>query len=177
LLLWPFIALAIFLSDGRPILFKQTRVGKDGKPFEMMKFRTMGKGTVNTEKPKSWKDKRLIPYVGYVLRITNLDEFPQFINVLKGEMSLVGPRPDTPKRKDFYDESDWEKRTAGHLPGITGRWAVFGKGRIEISDSRAVQMDIQKRTVPIYLFLIIATPFAIARRILFPNVYNIKRAY
>jgi len=174
LFVWPFVALAIFLSDGWPVIFYQPRVGKNGKVFVMPKFRTMKNGTENDEKPQNRRDSRIIPHVGFILRITNIDETTQFICVLLGKMSLVGPRPDLPGRKPFYHKDDWEVRTAGRLPGVTGRWALYRKGRIEISAREAVAMDLEKITIPEYLRLVSATPFVIIRRICRPSVYNIR---
>ena len=113
------IAVAILLRDGRPIIFRQVRVGQDARPFEILKFRTMLKnaqaiGGIST----AAADPRITP-LGRFLRKTSLDELPQLINVLRGDMSLVGPRPDTPQQERDYSPDDWRARCSVR-PGITG---------------------------------------------------------
>jgi lipopolysaccharide/colanic/teichoic acid biosynthesis glycosyltransferase len=117
----------IKLTSKGPVLYKQTRVGKDGELFEIYKFRTM---KVDAEKYSGpvWaqeNDPRLIP-VGKFLRKTHIDEIPQFINVLKGEMSFIGPRPERPMFVDKFKTQicDYEKRLQ-IKPGITGLAQVF----------------------------------------------------
>jgi lipopolysaccharide/colanic/teichoic acid biosynthesis glycosyltransferase len=117
LVIWPFLvltALIVLISDGWPILFVQERVGKEGRPFRMLKFRTMKRvvGAALT----IGADSR-ITSVGRVLRKLKLDEFPQLINVLKGEMSLVGPRPEIPRYVSLY--SSEQRQVLELLPGIT----------------------------------------------------------
>ncbi len=109
------VALAIIIDDGRPVLFRQTRVGLNGREFSLLKFRTM---VVNAEadgRLSVGKDRR-ITGVGRALRRYKLDELPQLLNVLLGEMSLVGPRPEVPEYAHVYPEQErvWSVR-----PGIT----------------------------------------------------------
>ncbi len=110
------IAAAVRLSSRGPILFRQERIGLDGRPFALYKFRTMrpndGRGPLITAKG----DRRITP-IGRVLRSTKLDELPQLLNVLKGEMSVVGPRPQT--RRDVACYTAWERRTLAVRPGLT----------------------------------------------------------
>ena len=120
ILLFPFfvlIVLLIKLKDGNPIFFKQERVGYKGKPFYIWKFRTM---IVNAEKSGRQitigKDPR-ITAIGYYLRKFKLDELPQLFNVLKGEMSFVGPRPEVPKYVFLYNEN--QRQVLQLKPGIT----------------------------------------------------------
>lgn len=128
LILSPFfclIALATKLQDGGPVFFRQERMGKVGKPFFIIKFRTM---VVNAEQVgQKWRieknDKR-VTRIGKILREFHLDEFPQLINVLQGEMSLVGPRPALVFQKDYYDE--WEMARLAVPPGMTGLSQVSG---------------------------------------------------
>jgi lipopolysaccharide/colanic/teichoic acid biosynthesis glycosyltransferase len=123
--LWLLLALLIRLtSPGAPAIFRQERLGRNGKPFIMMKFRSMVVDAEKVSGPK-WAtehDPRITP-LGRFLRKSRFDEIPQFINVLKGEMSLVGPRPE---RKFFIEqlkkEIPWYVRRIKMTPGITG-WA------------------------------------------------------
>jgi lipopolysaccharide/colanic/teichoic acid biosynthesis glycosyltransferase len=112
-------AAAIALETGRPILFRQTRLGLAGRAFRMYKFRSMvidaaAQGPYYT----AAADPR-ITRVGRWLRRTSLDELPQLFNVLRGDMSLVGPRPDLPEQRPLYSEADWAQRCSVR-PGITG---------------------------------------------------------
>ena len=145
------IALAIKLSDGGPVLFRQIRVGRNGRPFVMYKFRSMVPDAearkaafmALNEMPdgilfKIRKDPR-ITRVGRVCRKLSLDELPQFVNVLRGEMSLVGPRPPVPSEVALYDPADRRRLTA--VPGITGLWQVSGRSNIDFHGQ--VQLDIR----------------------------------
>jgi lipopolysaccharide/colanic/teichoic acid biosynthesis glycosyltransferase len=145
------IALAIKLSDGGPVLFRQIRVGRNGHPFVMYKFRSMvpdaearkAEFMALNEMPdgilfKIRKDPR-VTGVGRVCRKLSLDELPQFINVLRGEMSLVGPRPPVPSEVALYDPAD--RRRLAAVPGITGLWQVSGRSNIDFRGQ--VQLDIR----------------------------------
>lgn len=109
----------IFLYDGHSVVFFQNRVGLAGKLFRLYKFRSM---VVNAEKLGGYStldnDSRITP-VGRFIRRSSIDELPQLINVLKGEMSIVGPRPDVLKQKSEYSDEEWLKRLSVK-PGITG---------------------------------------------------------
>jgi lipopolysaccharide/colanic/teichoic acid biosynthesis glycosyltransferase len=109
------IALAVFIFDGRPILFRQTRVGRNGRPFLILKFRTMRVGAAGSSITAAG-DSRVTP-LGQWLRKFKLDELPQFVNVLRGEMSLIGPRPEVPDYVQF-DSPLWQAVLATR-PGIT----------------------------------------------------------
>ncbi len=129
-------ALMIFLEDGAPILFRQKRVGENGRLFEMLKFRTMIK---NAEQLQSQVEKRdaegniihkskddpRVTRIGRFLRRYSLDELPQFINVVRGDMSLVGPRPEMPYLVEKYQP--WQRKRFAIPPGITGWWQVSGR--------------------------------------------------
>jgi len=118
------IALAIRLNSKGPVFFKHKRVGLDGKLFDMYKFRTMAIETSPySVNPTDLNDPR-ITKVGRFLRRTSLDELPQLINVLKGDMSLVGPRPEMPFIVEQYNEIHKERLKV--LPGITGLWQLSG---------------------------------------------------
>jgi exopolysaccharide biosynthesis polyprenyl glycosylphosphotransferase len=144
------VAIAIKLTDKGPALFTQTRVGKDGTPFKIYKFRTM---VVDAEARlaelmpandldgvlfKLRRDPRITP-IGAKLRKYSIDEFPQFINVLKGEMSLVGPRPALPSEAAKY--VDHVHRRLVVRPGLTGMWQV--NGRSELSWEESVRLDLR----------------------------------
>ena len=113
------IAICIKLHDGGPIIFKQKRIGKDGKKFLFLKFRSM---PVNTPNVVSTNTGQLnITPIGKIIRRTNLDEIPQFINVLKGDMSLIGPRPCLPNQHSLIDLRV-QNGAIKLKPGLTG-WA------------------------------------------------------
>ncbi len=144
-----FLLIAIFIRlDSRGgVFFRQERAGLDGEPFEMFKFRTMQHGTsehrhreyvqglVNGKKEASndigvyklTSDDR-VTRVGHFLRRSSLDELPQLINVLRGEMSIVGPRPAIGYEVQLYE--DWQRKRLGCRPGITGLWQVSGRNRL-----------------------------------------------
>ncbi len=142
-------ALAIRVRDGSPVLFRQTRVGLHGRPFTIHKFRTMVPGAearlaevahLNTRQGPAFKahrDPRITP-LGSFLRRTSLDELPQLWNVLRGEMSLVGPRPPLPGEVAEYDI--WHRRRLSMRPGITGLWQV--EARDEPEFDRWVERDL-----------------------------------
>jgi lipopolysaccharide/colanic/teichoic acid biosynthesis glycosyltransferase len=112
-------AALIRLQDGCPSLFGQQRVGKEGRIFRMWKFRSM---VINAESLGSFstadQDPRITP-IGRFIRRTSLDELPQLFNVLVGDMSIVGPRPDVPAQRSLYSEDEWMVRHSVR-PGITG---------------------------------------------------------
>jgi exopolysaccharide biosynthesis polyprenyl glycosylphosphotransferase len=136
------IAAAIKLDSRGPILFRQERVGRDGCTFAMAKFRTMVDGADRqqaelrdrNEAPGLFKiaDDPRITRVGRILRRTSLDELPQLWNVLRGQMSLVGPRPLVPE--DDRRVEGWYRRRLHLMPGMTGRWQVLGSARIPLDE-------------------------------------------
>jgi exopolysaccharide biosynthesis polyprenyl glycosylphosphotransferase len=152
LVLLPFlavVALVVMAFDGRPILFRQTRVGLHGRPFKVVKFRTMVPDAearlaeleeLNEIRGHAFKvtsDPRL-SRTGRLLRAASLDELPQLWNVIAGEMSLVGPRPPLPREVDGYDV--WHRRRLSMRPGITGLWQV--QARRESDFDRWVELDL-----------------------------------
>ena len=111
------VAVLIFFGDGWPVLFKQTRIGLNGAPFKVLKFRTMYKDAERAgQLTVSGRDPR-ITRSGYLLRKYKLDELPQLFNVIKGDMSLVGPRPEVPAYVELYTND--QKRVLSVKPGIT----------------------------------------------------------
>src|SRR5437773_235534 len=123
-------ALAIKLEDGGPVLYRQTRVGKDGVDFELLKLRTMvvGAETMGAGLAVNEGDSR-ITRAGRILRKLSLDELPQLWNVVRGEMSVIGPRPTLRYQVEQYDE--WQRHRLDVKPGITG-WAQVN-GRAELA--------------------------------------------
>lgn len=122
ILFFPFIVLicvAIMMNSKGGILFVQERVGQFGQPFRMYKFRSMDSGADQAGPYFTAKGDPRVTRVGAFLRKTSLDELPQLLNVLLGNMSLVGPRPDVFIQRSNYSDAEWEKRTRVK-PGITG---------------------------------------------------------
>ncbi len=178
------VALLVKLSSPGPVLYRQERVGRGGKIFHFYKFRSMVVGgdekrhrayledlvrsgsaaTVDTHGRRIYKlvDDPRITRVGSFLRRTSLDELPQLWNVLKGEMSLVGPRPCLPFEWDLY--KDWQKRRLDVTPGLTGLWQVTGRSQVSFEDmvlldlyyiahwSVGLDMELIIRTIPVMLF-------------------------
>jgi putative colanic acid biosynthesis UDP-glucose lipid carrier transferase len=139
----PLLGLLIYLESGRPIFFKQMRTGKNLKPFNCWKLRSMRVNKDANEKQASKNDNR-ITTIGKFIRKTSLDEFPQFFNVLKGEMSLVGPRPHMLKHTIDYSKIVDQYAVRQFLkPGITG-WAQINGYRGEISNPEQIQMRVNK---------------------------------
>ena len=141
-------------KDNGPIFYAQTRIGKDGKLFKMYKYRSMVVGAdeiletylkENEEARKEYKEyKKLkndprITKIGKILRKTSLDEFPQFINVLKGDMSLVGPRPYLLREKE--EINGFFKYITSCKPGITGLWQTKGRSNTTFTDRLAMDME------------------------------------
>lgn len=133
------IAAAIKISDKGPVIFKQQRAGKDGKPFTFYKFRTM-KVDVDPfgQSPKSDEDPRLIS-TGKFLREYSLDEIPQLFNVLKGDMSLVGPRP--LYISQISELNDYHKKRLRVRPGVTGLSQVYG--RSELTSKKYLDLEVE----------------------------------
>lgn len=148
------IALMMKLGSPGPLLFRQERVGHMGKRFMCFKFRTMKVGASPTTHEAHCKqlitsnqpmvkldrhgDPRLVP-MGWVLRATGLDELPQLINVWRGEMSLVGPRPCLPF--EFAEYQAWQRERFNTLPGLTGLWQVSGKNRTTFDEM--LRLDVR----------------------------------
>jgi lipopolysaccharide/colanic/teichoic acid biosynthesis glycosyltransferase len=169
------IAVLIRMVSAGPILFKQERVGHLGQKFMCLKFRTMFVGVetathqghlhhlVNSDAPMvkldAHGDSRIIPF-GLFLRSSGLDELPQLINVLRHEMSLVGPRPCLAYECEKY--LPWQRERFNTLPGLTGLWQVSGKNRTTFTEM--MRMDIEyarKKTLWMDLMIILKTPLAV----------------
>jgi len=136
--IWIIIGIIIKITDGGKAIFTQERTGKNGKLFRCYKFRTMYPDVEGYEfAPTTLTDKR-ITKIGRLLRRTSLDEIPQFINVLKGEMSLIGPRPEMEFITKTYSEK--EKLRLNITPGITGLWQIMGRKDLPLHEN--VEYDL-----------------------------------
>lgn len=171
----PFLLLAacaIKLDSSGPVLFSQTRVGQSGRTFTLLKFRSMhinAEALIHELRQKNgtdtptfkMKDDPRITRVGRFIRRTSIDELPQLINVLKGDMSLVGPRPPIPYEVELYEE--WQRRRLEVIPGLTGLWQVSGRSKLTFTEmvrldlyyidnwSLLLDMKIILRTIPTVL--------------------------
>lgn len=154
--IWFLLAIAIKCESRGPIFFRQTRVGQNGKPFEILKFRSMKVDAPRyARSPLEQTDKR-ITRIGRLLRKTSLDELPQLINVLKGEMTLVGPRPEMPFITEEY--GPWEAARLTVPQGITGMWQLSADRQFAIHQS--IEYDlyyIQNRTVLMDIAILLHT--------------------
>ena len=175
-IIYVFIAPAIRKADPGPAIFTQTRVGKNGRRFKLYKFRSMYMGAEQEKYVlmehnemsgpifKMEKDPRIIPGIGEFIRRSSLDEFPQFINVLKGEMSLVGTRPPLVEEFEGYDTH--HKVRLSIKPGITGLWQVSGRSEIEDFEE-IVRMDneyIMNWSLMLDLKILLRTVSVVLRR-------------
>ena len=154
-------AIAIKLEDGGPILYRQTRVGKDGVDFELLKLRTMTVGAerqgagyaVNAGDPR-------ITRVGRALRRLSLDELPQLWNILRGDMSVIGPRPTLRYQVERYDER--QRRRLAVKPGITGWAQIHGRASLPWADR--IELDVwyvDHRSPKTDLLILLRTPVAL----------------
>jgi lipopolysaccharide/colanic/teichoic acid biosynthesis glycosyltransferase len=168
------IVLAVRVTSEGPAIFRQERVGRDGRPFQVLKFRTMVNGTHLrvAEDPhlramyerndfKLPPDHSHITRLGRLLRKTSLDELPQFFNVIRGQMSVVGVRPllrHELARRSSYDRDLYVL----HRPGLTGLWQV--EGRSEIGDGHRIELDrsyLEEWTIASNLKILMRTPWAV----------------
>lgn len=177
-----FILLAVALTSRGPGLFRQVRVGRGGQLFVMYKFRSMAVDTddsihrayvaalLSDQAPqdggepgvfKLSRDPR-ITKLGGLLRRTSLDELPQLLNVLKGEMSLVGPRPALPYELELYD--DEHRRRLAVLPGITGLWQVSGRNRLTMRQALELDLEYAARcSTRLDMHILLKTPAALLK--------------
>ena len=143
------VAIAIKTSSKGPVLFYQTRCGWMGRKFKIWKFRSMYanaealRGQIKNQASgaffKNDNDPRITP-IGNFLRRTSLDEFPQFWNVLKGDMSLVGTRPPTPEEVEIYQIPEWQRLNV--KPGMTGEWQVHGRSQVKNFED-VIKLDLR----------------------------------
>ena len=151
------IGLIIWLPDRGPIFYRQTRVGRNCTPFGMLKFRSM---VLNADQIGGYQthagDPR-ITKIGRILRKTSIDELPQLINVLIGDMSLVGPRPDVPAQETLYAPNDWQKRHSVR-PGITGLAKVTGRSSVDFETRLAYDLEyVETQSIMLDLKLLVKT--------------------
>lgn len=163
-LLSPVLGVVAFLISrqmGAPVLFRQTRPGLHGKPFEMVKFRTMRDAMDAQGKPLP--DAERLTKLGRFLRSTSLDELPELWNVLKGDMSLVGPRPLLMEYLDYYRENEKLRHTV--RPGITGLAQVSGRNATTWDERLAYDVEyVRTQTTVLDLEILIKTIAQVIRR-------------
>ncbi len=149
------IIVLIYLDSGRPIFFKQTRVGLAGKLFEIYKFRTLYPGAHEVTNPQA-----MVTPIGSFLRRWGLDELPQLINVLKGDMSLVGPRPTIPEQVEQY--TDYEKQRLEMPPGITGWAQIHGRNAIAWPERIALDVEyVKSANLSLDTLILLKTPLSL----------------
>ncbi len=164
-------ALAVKISLGSPVIYRQKRIGRDGEPFELLKFRTMipdrrvarteFNGEDRRKTHKSPGDPRVVP-PGPLLRALRFDELPQLWNVLRGDMSLVGPRPELPEIVAGYEE--WQHARHEMKPGVTGLWQVTG-GDAPMHECTEIDLQyIEDVSFATDLKILLKTPIAMVRR-------------
>jgi len=178
--LFALIALAIKMNSKGPVFYRANAIGKNGEPFTMLKFRSMRvdggsdihkdyvtrliKGEIRPEteggRPLKVTEDTRITKVGHLLRKTSLDELPQLLNVLKGEMSLVGPRPCLPYEFEIY--KDWHKKRLSVRPGITGLWQVAGRSEVAFEDMVLLDLYyVYNRNIALDMNVVYETIFAV----------------
>jgi lipopolysaccharide/colanic/teichoic acid biosynthesis glycosyltransferase len=171
------IGVAVAVGVGRPVIFRQPRVGRNGKLFTVYKFCTMAGDRRCEERPIEWEDRRVshkreddprLKPLGRVLRRLSLDELPQLWNVVRGDMSLVGPRPELPNIVSRF--APWQHQRHAVKPGLTGYWQVYARGDGTAMHERtdldiAYVRDLSLRTDLKILFLTI------------PAVVGLRRGY
>lgn len=171
----PVIVLLIKLDSPGPVLFRQKRVGKDGREFDFFKFRSMHLGAENviaSLRPLSGvdgpvfklKEDPRITGTGRFLRRSSLDELPQLLNVLKGDMSIVGPRPNLPSEVSQY--LPWQRRRLDVTPGITCYWQIAGRSHIGFQEWMRLDLEyIRSRSLVTDMKIMLKTiPAVIARK-------------
>ncbi|MCE5221482.1 MAG: exopolysaccharide biosynthesis polyprenyl glycosylphosphotransferase [Clostridium sp.] len=165
------VGILIKLESKGPVFFSQERIGKDGCKFKMYKFRSM---VINSEELKEklysknemsgpmfkMKDDPRVTKFGKVIRKTSIDELPQLFNVLKGDMSLVGPRPSLPKEVEKFDK--WMMKRLEVRPGLTCYWQVLGRNDIDFEDWMKLDIKyVRERSILVDIKLIFKTFFVL----------------
>jgi lipopolysaccharide/colanic/teichoic acid biosynthesis glycosyltransferase len=176
------VALIIRLTSEGPVFYRPTAVGKSGRHFRMYKFRSMITGASSaihkefvtrmikgeltqdaSGKPLKIVNDPRVTWIGRILRKTSMDEIPQLLNVLKGEMSLVGPRPCLPYEYEVY--KDWHKKRTAVRPGITGLWQVVGRSEVSFEDMILLDLYyIYNRSFQLDLTILFETIFVVIKK-------------
>lgn len=160
--IWLVISLIIKLDSNGPVIFRQIRVGLNGKLFQMYKFRTMVKNAQKIGPLITEKNDCRVTFIGRFLRKTSLDEIPNFINVLKGEMSVIGPRPEVPDIACHYNK--WQRKVLSVKPGITGFSQVLGRQELEIDyKSRLDRYYIKRSGLCMDMWIMFKTVFVVVK--------------
>ena len=170
LILYVLVAVAVKFTDGGPVLYKSVRIGKDGTPFYMYKFRTM---KINADRLEDFltaeelekykKEYKLendprVTWIGKILRKTSADELPQILNVIKNEMSLIGPRPILDEETLLY--GDDRSTLLSVKPGLTGYWQAYARNDVGYADGRRQEMElyyIKNRSLKLDAIIFFAT--------------------
>jgi lipopolysaccharide/colanic/teichoic acid biosynthesis glycosyltransferase len=168
------ISIWIWLGDpGAPVLYRQRRCGHGGRSFELLKFRTMVrdadrlKESLRGRSEVAWPDFRLsndprVTWLGRFLRRSSLDELPQLVNVLRGEMTLVGPRPTSFGQSTY---ALWQTGRLDYRPGITGPWQVHGRDKLDFTERCRLEISFfRKRSLASELWLLVLTVGCVVKR-------------
>ena len=158
------ISLIIVVDDGGPTIFRQARVGKNNRLFGIYKFRSMKRNTRNTATAELYEADECITRIGRILRKTSIDELPQLINILRGEMSFVGPRPLIPEEKEIRKLRK-EYNVYSVKPGMTGLAQVYG--RDTLSDEEKAKFDkeyVEKQSIILDLKILFRTVYVVLKR-------------
>ena len=158
------ISLTILIGDGKPVLFRQKRVGKNNELFTIYKFRTMKRGTENVASGKLENANAKITKFGRILRATSIDELPQLFNILNGTMSLVGPRPLIPEETEIRELR--EKYNVYTIrPGITGWAQVNGRDNISLEQKALLDKEyVEKQSLGFDIKILVMTVLKVLRR-------------
>ena len=158
------ISLVILIGDGKPVLFRQKRVGKNNELFTIYKFRTMKRGTENVASGKLENANAKITKFGRILRATSIDELPQLFNILNATMSLVGPRPLIPEETEIRELR--EKYNVYTIrPGITGWAQVNGRDNISLEQKALLDKEyVEKQSLGFDIKILIMTVLKVLRR-------------
>ena len=158
------VALIILIGDGKPVLFRQKRVGKNNELFTIYKFRTMKRGTENVASGKLQNANAKITKFGRILRATSIDELPQLFNILNGTMSLVGPRPLIPEEAEIRELRE-KYNVYSIRPGITGWAQVNGRDNISLEQKALLDKKyVEKQSLGFDIKILIMTVLKVLRR-------------
>lgn len=158
------VSLIVLIDAGAPVIFRQYRVGKDNKLFYIYKFRTMRKNTRNAATAELTDSDKFITKSGRILRKTSLDELPQLVNVLLGDMSFVGPRPLIPEEKEIRALRK-EYNVYSVKPGITGLAQVNGRDNLSIEEKALFDKEyVDKQSIGLDIKILFKTVMVVLRR-------------